>query len=361
MGFIHHRSKESDYELLSQAAGPGRDDEENAEHRVRFAVPPPRIKRRGIVLAALASIMLVVFALSLARTYHLLSPRYGLMRYAGAGAASSPHDPLAQPALTHNEAFDLSMNASACAANFPILFHQFAAHEEVWKSKGGITQALVDRVEHTGYANGNSRILTKDGQLFIRAYRPDAQSRTKAIFHLIHTALATNPTAADGPLPDIDLTFSADDRDLIEKPGWVLTKPYAAEPGQWLLVSALSRHPCVERGRLTLLLQPDFNLASWPEAAIPSMQEFLREAAKIESDSPWRVKDNHVYFRGDPNLYEIRRDLFERVRVPGAESWADVKRTSFWEKDKAEAPIVPIWETCKHRYLIHVEGNSYSG
>lgn len=243
MPFIHHRSKESDYELLSQAAESlygGDDEEAGQQHRVRFVVPAPRPKRHGLCLTAVASVMLVVFALTLARSYYLLTPTYSLTQYYTPTAASAAsNDPLSQPALAHNEAHDLSMNSTTCAANFPAFYAQLKANEEHWKLKGGITQALVDRVERTGKAKTKSRIIIKDGQLFIRSYRPDQQSRTKSLFHLIHSALVANPTSADGRVPDVDLALSAEDKGLIEQPGWVLEQRSDAGAGQWLLVSAL--------------------------------------------------------------------------------------------------------------------------
>lgn len=53
--------------------------------------------------------------------------------------------------------------------------------------------------------------------------------------------------------------------------------------------------------------------------------------------------------------------MVKKVAEPGSDRYLDVKRTSFWETGPGISPIVTPAEHCEHRYLLHSEGNAYSG
>lgn len=48
---------------------------------------------------------------------------------------------------------------------------------------------------------------------------------------------------------------------------------------------------------------------------------------------------------------------------PGREIWSDVHETTFHpEVDIGDYyPLVSLHDHCQHKYLVHTEGNSYSG
>ena len=76
----------------------------------------------------------------------------------------------------------------------------------------------------------------------------------------------------------------------------------------------------------------DFSFAAWPEAGIASYDEFRRDAKAINEATPWHAKRDKAFFRGDPKVGSsgspARYDLMKQVKKPGAETWADVARTS---------------------------------
>jgi hypothetical protein len=109
-------------------------------------------------------------------------------------------------------------------------------------------------------------------------------------------------------------------------------------------------------------LIPDFSFQGWPEAGIASYKEFRRDARETDEAWPWSKKHDKVFWRGDPNVgAPPRLDLMRQVREKGADTWSDVKRTSFWEAGPDIAPTITPAEHCQHRYLFHSEGNAYSG
>lgn len=150
-----------------------------------------------------------------------------------------------------------------------------------------------------------------------------------------------------GPLPTIDLLLSPGDRDgLPSEGGWLVTKRTDdhSHKGTWLI--------------------PDFGFAGWPEAGAGSYEDFVELASSVEARFPWTKKFNRLFWRGFANQYPVRRDLMHRTSVKedaSRESWSDVRETTF-HNDKGDfVPIVAPHDHCQHKYLIHTEGNSYSG
>jgi hypothetical protein len=173
--------------------------------------------------------------------------------------------------------------------------------------------------------------------------------------HLIAMAVDSWPTSSklkngeDDILPPIDLILSPGDRDTgFGEAGWAVTKPSnGRERGTWLL--------------------PDFGFVSWPEAGAGYYEDFLDRALEIEKRHPWSQKHSKMFWRGFPNVYPVRNDLMNRVSLavdPSRRKWSDIHKTTFHESaddDGQMFPLVTLPEHCRHKFLIHTEGNSYSG
>ena len=113
-------------------------------------------------------------------------------------------------------------------------------------------------------------------------------------------------------------------------------------------------------------------------------------AAEVEEKYPWSKKFDRMvrseskdmsrrtpltttsinlpmqFWRGFANWYPIRKDLIDRTSYdfePSRESWADVHETTFHPGvDIGDYyPLVTLPDHCQHKYLVHTEGNSYSG
>lgn len=111
-------------------------------------------------------------------------------------------------------------------------------------------------------------------------------------------------------------------------------------------------------------LIPDFGFVGWPEAGAGSFQDFIQLSSRVEEQWPWHKKLNRLFWRGYANVYAVRQDMMHRTSAkedPSRASWADVRETTFHNDVGDFVPVVSLHDHCQHKYLLHVEGNSYSG
>lgn len=261
---------------------------------------------------------------------------------------------------------DLTLPQSQCRAEFPLFYPQLDELKAYWRNKKegrtGIQKAHIDALESSAKQQerwGWSRVIVKSNRLWLRTHHESQERggthRQRSMLALLQQAIQTSPSA-DGPLPAVDLILSTGDRDVFPtysgEPAWVLAKhrlvPQTA--GQWLA--------------------PDFGFMAWPEAQLPPHAEVVELQREQEALYPWEKKDDRAFWRGFPNpAYAIRRELLERTRNAShlpphhPDAWADVFGTSFGPEAAQPdfAPLVPIEEHCRRKYLLHAEGNSYSG
>jgi hypothetical protein len=257
----------------------------------------------------------------------------------------------------------LALSESVCAKEFPLLYPQLEELKQHWKRRGGISKSDVDELERAASGQNNwgwARVIIRDGKVYIRSLRKGVDTRLTATLMLLHDAVSADPgSSAPGsgeePLPPIDLILSVGDKEGFpgaeSGPAWVLTKLMAdtKSQGNWL--------------------SPDFGFAGWPEARVPSYSEVVDLNRQVEQEvGGWAGKDDRAFWRGFVNWYPIRHDLIDRTKAASAlpashpDAWADVFQTTFGAQDSAEyKPLVALQDHCSRKYLIHSEGNSYSG
>lgn len=254
------------------------------------------------------------------------------------------------PGLPAEAQDDHHMTQQQCKVAFPLLYPQLAENAAAWKRKGGIKyKHIQDAAGHCRH--GCVHIVIQDGQIFIRAQAKDWQSRVRSVLQLLRLAYEGAPTSLEREqLHNTELVISTADFDGFmdnnagDGAGWVLDRRVTDQPGQYLY--------------------PDFSFASWPEAGIPSFQEFRRQASAINAVTPWEKKQSKALWRGDAlqgSNIAARNSLLKVAAGPGTENWSDVKRTSFWETGPDIGSIVAPADHCTHKYLVHSEGVAYSG
>lgn len=264
----------------------------------------------------------------------------------------SVQDKLSLPALSESKRRDRTMNDEKCRKEFPLLYPQLDELMRYWQTRGGISKEMIDENEKGAAPHwGHARLIIRRGKVYIRAFKEGAETRNSALVHLIQQAVESWPDggiAKDDTLPTLDLILSPGDRDIFpNQASWTVTKSIKdhRHTGKWLI--------------------PDFGFVGWPEAGIASFEEFLDQATEQEELYPWYRKHTRAFWRGFANVYAVRKDLIERTDIkkhPERERWADVHETTFHPDGKGEwYPLVTLPEHCQHKYLIHVEGNSYSG
>ncbi|CAO1628374.1 unnamed protein product [Parajaminaea phylloscopi] len=305
----------------------------------------PAIQRlvSAVVVPFYSVALVVTLALSLLQPSSTKNNGAGVIYVAQTTAPSNWSALDLGPPLPRNVQEDISLSAEACQAEFPAFYDQLRANAHAWASRGGLTQDHVRRAWDK-CEGGCAHVLLSDGHVYIRALNHDWQSRVRAVLSLLVAAVEATPPGQRAALDGTEFVFSTADKDGThddDGAGWVLDKRVTDPAAQYLI--------------------PDFSFAAWPEAGIASYAEFRRDAEAVNSRLSWSHKKNKVFWRGDPTVGNAaRQSLMEQIKTDrSASSWADIKRTSFWEPDFA--PIVLPADHCAHKYLLHSEGNAYSG
>lgn len=268
-----------------------------------------------------------------------------------------------------------TLSEAQCRAEFPLLYPQLDDLASLWgaRGRGGITHTDVDRLEEAARSQdrwGWARVVVYDGRLYIRSLFRGQDTRLAALLALLNDAVLTDPAGVNavfnatstggaggsgaGPLPAIDMVISSGDKEGFpgyeNGPGWVLTRRLGDGAGKYNW------------------LAPDFGFAGWPEAQAPTYPEVVALQAATEEAYPWEAKADRAFWRGFPNFYPVRKDLMERTRAAShlppdhPDAWADIFATTFGGETGPEyRPLVSLQDHCKHKYLVHSEGNSYSG
>lgn len=241
-----------------------------------------------------------------------------------------------------------AMSDKECRFQFPAFYPQLESNVRVWLLKGGMTYSGVrstsSSLDHGGDADqwGAAHLIVYRNALYIRKVRLGNDSRLPALLSLIHQAIVASPEA----LPDAEWVVTTADKH--GAPG---------HPGAWTLSGMVSNATKVGQW-----LAPDFGFAGWPETGIGSMNDYLQLADAVTHSSPWEGRDDRAFWRGYANTYPVRLDLLQRARNDSRTPHPvlNVVETTF-HGDKGLAKPVPIHGHCAYRFLLHAEGNSYSG
>lgn len=105
---------------------------------------------------------------------------------------------------------------------------------------------------------------------------------------------------------------------------------------------------------------PDYGYWSWPEPHVGAYSEVQLKTSLMESFEgySWAKKTDKLLWRGALMDLPTRKRLME---VTKDKPWADVKELHWHDRESTDADLKTIEEHCTYRYLMHVEGNSYSG
>lgn len=202
--------------------------------------------------------------------------------------------------------------------------------------------------------NGYVRAMIYEGSLYVIDIRGEVYRRHYATLAAIHRALITAPSYVDSPIPNIEFTFNVDDVAASGIPQWTYARRHT-ELDSWLM--------------------PDFGFYSWPETKVGSYEEVQRKALAMEkgrlfSSDPtvdttapggpyaWKKKIDKVMWRGATMGLEVRERL---INVTTDKAWADVVELKWRDKASMKDDLKSMAEHCQYRYLVHTEGNSYSG
>lgn len=302
-----------------------------------------RPSKRGPSSAARLRQVFIVSVVCLALYCFLLVPDHSLDSsrtvvdtFPNAHAHAHPHSNPAwmkkpPPALLNNR----FLTSSQCAAAFPGLTKEI---DDV-VAKGPFT--LARRPHDLGPLVARIR----DGKLYIISYARKSDlskemlQHRSATLHQIAAALLTTPPSE--PLPDTIIAINHEDDPV--SPSLSYSRP--ADPS----FNGPSKH---------YFAMPHFSFYAWAIPTVGSFWRASRAISALESRLSWASKSPLAVWRGttwfnNPRAGRLRQDLVAATRDA---PWADVQPL-FSNGSNALA----IEDFCRHRYVVHTEGVTYSG
>lgn len=126
-------------------------------------------------------------------------------------------------------------------------------------------------------------------------------------------------------------------------------------------------------------LMPDFGFWAWPEPGVGSYIKVQQDAREMEEGAPvprelleasappanaaiaytWANKIPKAMWRGATYINEYQRK--QLVNVTKDQPWADVKDIVWMGPGLPPNNLMSTSEFCRYKYIIYVEGHSYSG
>lgn len=222
----------------------------------------------------------------------------------------------------------LQMPLDQCDAAFPGLFKEIERAQGFWRATG-ITKEDLDSAP---VENGYTRAMIYDNQLYIINKEGSIYSREQATMHAIHRAVLTSPE----PLPNIEFAI------------------YSADIAPLTAAWAYCRRAEQEK----LWLVPFFGHWSWPETLVGSMNEVSMKAEDEETAWSWSKKIPKLFWRGNIRGDHVRENL---MNVATDKPWADVKSLDWHNFESMHQDRKSMHEHCDYKYIMHTEGDSYSG
>uniref|UniRef100_A0A0D9X3D7 Glycosyl transferase CAP10 domain-containing protein n=1 Tax=Leersia perrieri TaxID=77586 RepID=A0A0D9X3D7_9ORYZ len=217
----------------------------------------------------------------------------------------------------------------------PSYFRYIERDLSPWASSG-ITREAVER----GRRQAHFRLVVVDGRAYVETYKHAFQTRDVFTQWGIVQLLKRYP----GRVPDLDLMFNCEDMPEVRAASY--PDRSAAPP--------LFRY-CKDPSTLDVLF-PDWSFWGWPEVNVRPWAPLLAEMAHENARLPWADREPYAYWKGNPYVSQVRRDLLRcndsHAAVVYIQDWGFANRNGFRDSNLAQQ--------CRHRYKIYVQGRSWS-
>ncbi|KAL5792415.1 hypothetical protein ACOSP7_001009 [Xanthoceras sorbifolium] len=215
-------------------------------------------------------------------------------------------------------------------------------HEDLrpWKETG-ITRDMIKRAQKTAHF----RLVIVDGKAYVEKYKQSIQTRDMFSLWGILQLLRLYP----GKLPDLELMFDCNDRPVIRSGDF--RGPNSGPP-------PLFRY-CSDGSSLDIVF-PDWSFWGWAETNIRPWSNVLKNIQEGNMRSEWRDRIPYAYWRGNPHVSPIRRDLMT-CNVSDQNDWNTRLYIQDWDQEsKQKFKQSNLGDQCTHRYKIYVEGWAWS-
>ncbi|KAK0581560.1 hypothetical protein LWI29_015144 [Acer saccharum] len=215
-------------------------------------------------------------------------------------------------------------------------------HEDLrpWKETG-ITRDMIERAKKTAHF----RLVIVDGKAYVEKYKQSIQTRDMFTLWGILQLLRLYP----GKLPDLELMFDCDDRPVVRSRDF--QGPNSGPP-------PLFRY-CSDGSSLDIVF-PDWSFWGWAETNIKPWGDVLKDIKQGNKRSEWRDREPYAYWKGNPNVSPIRKDLLT-CNVSEKNDWNTRLYIQDWNQEsKQKFKQSNLGDQCTHRYKIYVEGWAWS-
>lgn len=250
-----------------------------------------------------------------------------------------------QPRMHSEFKFRGGQSSRATAKEIEKLLSNIEVELRPW-AKSGITREMVERAYCLSRWTASTRVQIKNNRLY--ATPPDHvfQSRERTILlQLVHLLQKYD-------LPDIDVMLVTDDfcpdKDI----------PHRSFDGNYKRCSRLgptfSISKLPEERESHCVNMPDFSFQGWPEQFLPPWQLTRSLLQNAADNQPWRKRSDVLFWKGGNTHPE--RDILVNSNMLQQSGMAQVHFVNF----SNAATYVSLPEHCHHKYLLNMEGYSYS-
>ncbi|GKT90964.1 DUF821 domain-containing protein [Colletotrichum tofieldiae] len=165
--------------------------------------------------------------------------------------------------------------------------------------------------------------------------------RQNAALHQLNRALITS----SAPLPDTFFNLYIQDTPVSRS--WSHSRP---------VISPSPKH---------IFAIPHFSFWAWNQPFIRSIPHAATAITDIEASLPFDMKDRRAVWRGttwfNNGASANPRSRQELLRITNDAKWADVQALEWVNNGENATNALMIEDFCRHKYIIHTEGVSYSG
>ncbi|TKW27986.1 hypothetical protein SEVIR_3G293800v4 [Setaria viridis] len=228
----------------------------------------------------------------------------------------------------------------APSATCPEYFRYIHSDLSPWR-ESGITREAVESVRD----KATFRLVVVSGRAYVEKLHRAYQTRDVFTLWGILQLMARYP----GRVPDLDLMFFCGDIPEVRA---------AAYPDQ-------SKAPplfmyCTEDAALDIAF-PDWTFWGWPEVNIRPWAPFLEEVARESRRTPWLDREPYAFWKGNPNVCGLRRDLMRCNASDSGKDWnARLFRQDWGYANRNGFKDSNLAKQCNYRYKIYAQGRGWS-
>lgn len=226
-------------------------------------------------------------------------------------------------------------NRPSCPAYFGYIYEDL----KPWRTSG-ITLEMVEHFEK----KTSFRITIVDGRMYLTVYNHCFQTRDIFSIWGFIQLMEYYPRL----LPDLDLMFDCVDWPIVKARDYNDANP----------PPPLFRY-CADDETLDIPF-PDWSFWGWSEINIRPWGRLLAEILKGTKKIKWEDRDPTAYWKGNPFVADIRKDLL-KCNASEGQDWNARLYIQDWLKEGQDGyKKSKLADQCDHRYKIYVEGSAWS-